>query len=121
MRRLGAVVLAFVAGVASTPAAQAPLPAPGFHHLHLNSTNPDATIDFYTQQFPTTSKGTFAGAPALRSPNNVWVLFNKVASPPATQPQTALWRGPPGTAVSSGERTRPGRRSSTPGCIARHR
>jgi hypothetical protein len=24
------------------------LPALGFHHLHLNSTNPDATIDFYS-------------------------------------------------------------------------
>jgi hypothetical protein len=27
----------------------------------------------------------------LRSPNNVWVLFNKVATPPATQPPTAFW------------------------------
>ena len=70
---------------------QAALPTPGFHHLHLNSINPEAAIDFYTRQFPTTSKGTFAGQPALRSPNNVWVLFNKVAAPPATQPQTAFW------------------------------
>ena len=70
---------------------QAALPAPGFHHLHLNSINPETAIDFYTKQFPTTSKGTFAGQPALRSPNNVWVLFNKVAAPPATQPQTAFW------------------------------
>jgi catechol 2,3-dioxygenase-like lactoylglutathione lyase family enzyme len=71
--------------------AQAPLPAPSFHHLHLNSVNPEAAIDFYTKAFPSTSKGTFAGQPALRSPNNVWVLFDKVASPPATQPQTAFW------------------------------
>ena len=70
---------------------QAALPTPGFHHLHLNSTNPEAAIDFYTKQFPATSKGTFAGQPALRSPNNVWVLFKKVSSPPATQPQTAFW------------------------------
>jgi catechol 2,3-dioxygenase-like lactoylglutathione lyase family enzyme len=70
---------------------QAALPTPGFHHLHLNSINPEAAIDFYTKQFPATSKGTFAGQPALRSPNNVWVLFNKVSSPPATQPQTAFW------------------------------
>jgi hypothetical protein len=27
----------------------------------------------------------------LRSPNNVWVLFNRIAAPPATQPQTAFW------------------------------
>ena len=71
--------------------AQTPPPAPSFHHLHLNSVNPDAAIEFYVKAFPTTSKATFAGQPALRSPNNVLVLFNKVATPPATQPQTAFW------------------------------
>ena len=53
--------------------------------------NPDAAIEFYIKAFPSTSKGTFAGQPALRSPNNVWVLFNKIPAPPATQPQTAFW------------------------------
>ena len=28
------------------------LPTPGFHHLHLNSPNPDAAIDFYTRARP---------------------------------------------------------------------
>lgn len=64
---------------------------PGFHHLHLNSLNPEAAVDFYTRQFPSTSRATFAGRPALRSPNNVWVLFNKVDTPPPTQPATAFW------------------------------
>jgi len=79
--------------VASPPTAQtpAPLPTPGFHHLHLNSVNPDAAIDFYTRQFPSTSRDTFAGLPALRSPNNVWVLFNRVDTPPPTEPATAFW------------------------------
>ncbi len=72
-------------------AAQSALPAPAFHHLHLNSINPDAAIEFYTKAFPSTSKATFAGQPALRSPNSVLVLFNKIAAPPATQPQTAFW------------------------------
>ena len=48
-------------------------------------------IDFYTKAFPATSKTTFGGQPALRSPNNVLVLFNKAAAPPATQPPTAFW------------------------------
>jgi catechol 2,3-dioxygenase-like lactoylglutathione lyase family enzyme len=78
-------------GLAPGIAAQTPLAAPTFHHLHLNSINPEAAIEFYTKAFPSTSKGTFAGQPALRSPNNVWVLFNKVAAPPATQPATAFW------------------------------
>jgi len=68
-----------------------PLGVPSFHHLHLNSMNPDAAIDFYTRQFPSTSKVMFAGAPALKSPNNVLVLFAKVARPPALEPQTSVW------------------------------
>ena len=67
------------------------LPAPGFHHLHLNSMNPDAAIAFYVKAFPSTSKATWGGLPALKSPNNVLVLFTKVDQPPATQPQTAVW------------------------------
>ena len=67
------------------------LATPGFHHLHLNSVNPDAAIDFYTKYFPSTARTTFDGKPALKSPNNVLVLFNKVNAPQATQPPTALW------------------------------
>jgi len=67
------------------------LPAPGFHHLHLNSMNPEAAIAFYVKEFPSTSKATWGGLPALKSPNNVLVLFTKVDQPPATQPQTAVW------------------------------
>jgi catechol 2,3-dioxygenase-like lactoylglutathione lyase family enzyme len=93
--RAGAIVLALAlseAAVVRSDGGQVEgLPAPGFHHLHLNSVNPDAAIEFYTKAFPTTSKTTFAGQPALRSPNNVLVLFNKVATPPATQPHTAFW------------------------------
>ena len=35
--------------------AQNMLPAPGFHHLHLNSVDPEAAIGFYLRQFPTTA------------------------------------------------------------------
>jgi catechol 2,3-dioxygenase-like lactoylglutathione lyase family enzyme len=80
-----------VPGASAVLQAQASLPTPSFHHLHLNSINPEAAIDLYTKAFPSTSRETFAGQPALRSPNNVWVLFNKVAAPPATQPTTAFW------------------------------
>jgi len=88
-----ATVVAIASAIGLRTGAQSPamLPTPGFHHLHLNSVNPDAAIDFYTKAFPSTSKATFAGKPALKSPNNVWVLFNKVEAPPATEPQTAFW------------------------------
>jgi len=64
---------------------------PGFHHLHLNSVDPDAAIEFYVRQFPTTRRTTWGGLPALASPNDVLVLFTKVAAAPPTSPQTAIW------------------------------
>jgi catechol 2,3-dioxygenase-like lactoylglutathione lyase family enzyme len=67
------------------------LPPPGFHHLHLNSVDPDAAIAFYTKQFPSTSKASWGGLAALKSPNNVMVLFNKVATAAPILPQTAIW------------------------------
>jgi catechol 2,3-dioxygenase-like lactoylglutathione lyase family enzyme len=85
-----AIVSALCLLNAAVPA-QVPLPTPGFHHLHLNSVDPDAAINFYTRAFPTTSKTLFADQPALSSPNNVLVLFNKVTTPPATRPHTAFW------------------------------
>ena len=67
------------------------LSVPGFHHLHLNSLDPEAAIAFYTKQFPSTAKTSWGGLPALRSPNNVLILFTKVDTAPATSPQTAIW------------------------------
>jgi catechol 2,3-dioxygenase-like lactoylglutathione lyase family enzyme len=67
------------------------LAPPGFHHLHLNAVDPNAAIDFYTRQFPSTSKSSWGGIPALKSPNNVLVLFSKVDTPPPLKPQSAIW------------------------------
>ena len=67
------------------------LPAPGFHHLHLNSVDPGAAIEFYARQFPTSARASWGGHPALSCPNDVLVLFTKVAIAPATSPQTAIW------------------------------
>ena len=67
------------------------LPAPGFHHLHLNSVDPDAAIDFYVRHFPTSARTGWGGLPALAAPNDVLVLFSRVATAPATSPQSAIW------------------------------
>jgi catechol 2,3-dioxygenase-like lactoylglutathione lyase family enzyme len=67
------------------------LPTPKFHHLHLNSVDPDTAIDFYTRQFPRTARGSWGGFPALESPNDVLVLFTKVDTPPTSEPQSAIW------------------------------
>jgi catechol 2,3-dioxygenase-like lactoylglutathione lyase family enzyme len=67
------------------------LPAPGFHHLHLNSVDPDAAIDFYVRQFESTSRTSWGGLPALASPNDVLILFSQVDAPPTITPQSAIW------------------------------
>lgn len=67
------------------------LPTPGFHHLHLKSVDPDAAIDFYVRQFPTSSKGQWAGLPALLAPNNCMILFDTVDTAPVSEPQSAIW------------------------------
>jgi catechol 2,3-dioxygenase-like lactoylglutathione lyase family enzyme len=67
------------------------LATPSFHHLHLQSVDPDAAIDFYTRQFPSTRKGGWGGHSALFSPNDVMLLFDKVDRPPTSEPQSAIW------------------------------
>src|SRR3954449_10753801 len=88
MRMKAFVIAAALAAAAFQPA---PLPPPGFHHLHLNSMNPETAAAWYAKEFPSTSKTTWGGFTALKSPNNVLVLFTKVDQPPATQPATAFW------------------------------
>src|SRR5207237_8197271 len=67
------------------------LPAPGFHHLHLNSVDPEAAIAFYVRQFPRSRQTSWGGLPALAAANDVLVLFTRVAAAPATSPQPAIW------------------------------
>jgi catechol 2,3-dioxygenase-like lactoylglutathione lyase family enzyme len=73
-------------------AAAQSLPPPHFHHLALNSTDPDAAIAFYMKEFPATSRTSWEGMPALASPSHVMIVFNKVAAPPpADANATAYW------------------------------
>jgi hypothetical protein len=86
----GAITLCIVAGPAA--AQDQPLPPPSFHHLHLNVLDPDAMIAFLNRQFPSTARITWGGQPALTSPTNVLILFNKVSRPPPSDSTaTAFW------------------------------
>ncbi len=64
---------------------------PRFHHLHLNSVDPDAAIDFYVRQFASTARTTWGGLAALASPNDVLLLFDRASTRPPTAPDTAIW------------------------------
>src|SRR5258708_18852639 len=61
-----------------------PAPLAHFHHVHLNSTDPKAAIDFYTSTFDC-EKGKFAGALDAVWAQKSWLLFTKVNQPPKSE------------------------------------
>lgn len=65
--------------------------APRFHHLHLNSADPERAIGFYTRLFPSTARTRWGGFPALHAANDVLVLLRPVERPPPTRPPSAIW------------------------------
>mgnify|MGYP001478958591 FL=1 len=90
------------AGAAPGPAPARPraagVPAAHFHHLHLNSVNPAAAIQYYARAFPDVTPTTMAGFEGFRTtsrlataPGNVVVLISKVDRAPQTEPQSAIW------------------------------
>lgn len=75
-----------------------PLPMPRFHHIHINSVNPERSIDWYSQYWPTGRKTTFGGLPAFY--DDIYILYTKVSkqAPGAfdrklerSVPQSAFW------------------------------
>ena len=96
----GALSAAFVAFLVTSPGiqAQGTEPEPILHHAHLNSTDPDAAIDWYLRVWPAGRAGTMAGYPAFLA--EMPLLFNRVAEPPVgawdpklrrTEPQSSFW------------------------------
>jgi catechol 2,3-dioxygenase-like lactoylglutathione lyase family enzyme len=86
------VVTAALALWAIALAGQAPPPSGiRFHHVHLNSVNPEAAADYYTKVFTTSVKTTFNGSVAVKTVNGPYLLFAKVNTPPPTGPQSAIW------------------------------
>jgi catechol 2,3-dioxygenase-like lactoylglutathione lyase family enzyme len=76
MHRTAAALLLF----ATVALAQQSGPAVHFHHLHFNSTDPAAAIDFYTTRF-NGEKTKYQGDDAVWTGKS-WFLFNKVNQPP---------------------------------------
>ena len=86
-----AFILASLPLATSTQAVAPPsLPAPVFHHLHLESVNPDAAIAGYLQLWPdSTKRTTVEGVPAVEN-GRVYLLFDRVSVTPPTRPQSAF-------------------------------
>jgi len=61
-----------------------------FHHLHLNTTDPQKAIDFYTSRFDC-EKGKFAGLMDAVWTQKSWILFTKVKDAPPWELTSSIW------------------------------
>src|SRR5688572_29508713 len=93
MTRLSFVAAACASLLPATASAQAPesppAPTAHFHHVHLNTTDPDAAIEFYTTKFKA-RREKFAGADAVWTGDS-WLLFTRVSEPPASELVSPIW------------------------------
>ncbi|MBI3682885.1 MAG: VOC family protein [Acidobacteria bacterium] len=60
-----------------------------FHHVHLNSLDPEAAIRFYTARFDC-ERAAFAARPAVWAQKS-WLLFDKVKAAPPHQTDSPIW------------------------------
>ena len=69
---------------------RAQTPAAHFHHVHINTTDPAASIAFYTSKFDCEKAAGPDGHDAIRAQKS-WLLFNRVAQQPPTEILSAIW------------------------------
>ena len=86
------------AGSAQSSASLLPLPA--FHHIHINSMNPERSLEWYSQYWPKGKKTSYGGFPAFADDKGFYLLYTKVTrqAPGAfdraaqrSVPQSAFW------------------------------
>ncbi len=61
-----------------------------FHHVHLNTTDPEAAIKFYTTKFKA-ERQKFAGLQDAVWTGDSWLLFTKVNVPPPSETISGIW------------------------------
>lgn len=67
-----------------------PAPLAHFHHVHLNSTDPQAAVDFYTSKLESEKRKFADGREAVWA-HQSWLLFTKVDMPPESDITSAIW------------------------------
>jgi catechol 2,3-dioxygenase-like lactoylglutathione lyase family enzyme len=86
--RLGAALLVLIApflGLGQASAAKA-----HFHHVHLNTQDPQHAIAFYTSKFEA-RRARFAGLQDAVWTGDSWILFTKVNAPPPASLISPIW------------------------------
>lgn len=87
---LGVALIALITPAQDQSPVQAAPPLAHFHHVHLNSSDPQAAIGFYTGKLPS-EKRKFAGALDGVWSHNSWLLFTKVSVAPKSEITSAIW------------------------------
>src|SRR5579863_9541625 len=75
----GLLTAALVVAGAAAPALPQDLPMPVFHHVHINSTDPERSLAWYSKYWPAGRRTTVAGFPAFQGSDDVYLLYTKVA------------------------------------------
>ena len=83
-RKISAAMVAAAAAWSQEPTAAR------FHHVHLNTTDPEAAISFYTSKLET-EKRAFAGTGDAVAVHRGWLLFTRVDRPPKSEITSAIW------------------------------
>ena len=87
---ISSLFLLLPVALAFSQSAPEPFVTAGFHHVHLNSVDPSAAIDFYTKTFDVTKKISLSGYDGIQS-EKIYLLFDKVKAAPPTSPDSAIW------------------------------
>lgn len=88
---LAVINLGMVPGAGDAQEQAAPPPSLAhFHHVHLNTTDPAAAINFYTAKFDC-EKARFGGKMDAVWAQKSWLLFNKVRAAPKSEITSAIW------------------------------
>jgi catechol 2,3-dioxygenase-like lactoylglutathione lyase family enzyme len=75
----GLLTAGLVTAGASLPALPQNLPMPVFHHVHINSIDPERSLTWYSTYWPTGRRTTVAGFPAFQGSDDVYLLYTRVA------------------------------------------
>ena len=93
------------APVPDTTTAPAALPLPSFHHIHVNSVDPERALDWWSTFWPAGERTTVAGMPAFAA-DGIYLLYTRVDAPAPgafdperrqSIPQSAFWTTGPST------------------------
>ena len=95
-----------------------PLPQPAFHHIHVNSVDPERALDWWSTFWPAGERTTVAGMPAFAA-DGIYLLYTEVetqapgafdAERRQSIPQSPFWTTGPSTdglALYMGQLRRP--------------